>query len=349
MSFSSVCISLKEKGQRLRQKYHERQSMNLNEMKEFLTKDLRNIQSEHKALFLREFLSICLAKKFNDFLTTFCMSVDINVCESIMERKKSCKFSEQLKVEQNIIEGIESRNSLSFIEDGIIKLWPKRLLLRLICLYSLCYSGISNKDLHNLIRLYSQSYGFQSILTFFNLKKIGIIFETSNQFNFVTSSIVPKLPAYQNASSNAAFPSESIKKFRHVTKKFNLIPLLETENYSVRTPSDCGYVFGGAYSPFVCKMVDTFLELKTFSQIDEWCKQTLCKLQPSIIPNQHNGRSLSLKSKRIQIVLFIGGATYAEISALRFLSKQRAMPILIMATNITNGSKFCQTLESKSF
>lgn len=54
MSFSSVCISLKEKGQKLRQKYHERQSMNLNEMKEFLTKDLRNMQSEHKALFLRK-------------------------------------------------------------------------------------------------------------------------------------------------------------------------------------------------------------------------------------------------------------------------------------------------------
>src|SRR5699024_6700722 len=106
---------------------------------------------------------------------------DINVCEAIMERKKSCKFSDQLKVEQNLIEGVESRASLNFIEDGIIKLYPKPLMLRLICLYSICYSGISSKDLHNLIKLYSQSYGFQSILTFFNLKKIGIIFETSNQ------------------------------------------------------------------------------------------------------------------------------------------------------------------------
>jgi len=53
-SFSSVCITLKEKGQKLRQRYHERQSMNLTEMKEFLAKDLRSIQSEHKALFLRE-------------------------------------------------------------------------------------------------------------------------------------------------------------------------------------------------------------------------------------------------------------------------------------------------------
>ena len=266
-----------------------------------------------------------------------------------MEQKKSCKFSEQLKVEQNLIEGIESRASLNFIEDGIIKRLPSTLMLRLICLYSLCYSGISNKDLHHLIKLYSQSYGFQNLLTFFNLKKIGIIFETSNQFNFVTSSSTQKSTAYQNTSPSASSPSESIRKFRHITKKYQLIPLLETESYSVRTPTDCGYVFGGAYFPYACKLVGTFLELNTFPQMEEWCKQTLCKLQPSLIPNQHNGRSLSVKSKRIQMVLLLGGVSYAEISAFRLLSRQKGIPILIMATSITNGSTFLQTLSSKSF
>lgn len=56
MSFSSVCISLKDKGQKLRQKYNERQSMNISEMKDFLANELRNIQSEHKTLFSRKFL-----------------------------------------------------------------------------------------------------------------------------------------------------------------------------------------------------------------------------------------------------------------------------------------------------
>lgn len=266
-----------------------------------------------------------------------------------MERKKLYKFSEQLKVEQNLIEGIESRNSLNLIEDGVLRLYPKNIMLRLICLYSICYSGISNKDLHNLIKLYCQSYGYQNILTFFNLKKIGIIFETLNQFNFVTSSSTPKLGPYQNSSSMGISPSENIKKFRHVTKKFNLIPLLDTECYNVRTPSDCGYVFGGAYYPYVCKLVSTLFELKSVSQLEEWCKQTLCKLQPALIPNQHNGRALAMKSNRIQVVLFLGGITYAEVSALRFLSQQKGIPILILTTCITNGTSFLETLSLKSF
>ncbi|KAJ6221161.1 hypothetical protein RDWZM_006973 [Blomia tropicalis] len=330
-SFSSVCVSLKEKGQRLRQKYHERQSMNLNEMKEFLNKDLKNIQSEHKALFLH-----------------------INICEKIMERKKQTKFSDQLKMEQNIIEGIESRSVLNFIEDGIIKLYPKMLMLRLICLYSICYGGFSTRDLNHLMKLFGQSYGFDCILWLFNLKKIGIIFETTNQFNFnvtsptITSSISSTIPKLVQQSSSSS-PSETIRKFRHNTKKFNLIPLLETESYNIRAPTDCGYVFGGAYYPFVCKLLDSFFNLQSMSQIDDWSRQSNCKLQPSLIPNQHNGRSLSSKNKRIQLVLFVGGVTYAEVSALRFLSRQKEIPILIMTTSICNGNNFLNSFMKKSF
>lgn len=267
-----------------------------------------------------------------------------------MKRKKIQNFSEHLRVERNLIEGIESRGSLNFIEDGIIKQWPKSCMLRLICLYSICHSGISHKELHSLIRYYTQSYGYQHIITFNNLKKLGIIFESTNQFNFVTPS-TQKLMPYQTSIQSAATTttSESIKKFRHVIKKFNLIPLLENECYNIRTPSDCGYVFAGAYFPFVCKLVQNFFELKSHSQMEDYCKHSQCKQQPSIIPNQFTGRDLQTKTKRIQIVLFVGGVTYAEVSALRFLSKQKSIPILILTTSIINGNTFLQTLFTKSF
>ena len=53
--FSSVCSTLKEKGQKLRQKSYERQTINLSEMKNFLRKEISNLQSEHKLLFSRKF------------------------------------------------------------------------------------------------------------------------------------------------------------------------------------------------------------------------------------------------------------------------------------------------------
>ena len=71
MSFSSVCVFLKEKGQFLRRKYHDRQKMNLAEMKDFLTNDLKNYQSENKALFMRKFFT---------FLLSFSLSFPLSFC-----------------------------------------------------------------------------------------------------------------------------------------------------------------------------------------------------------------------------------------------------------------------------
>ncbi|KAH7643688.1 vacuolar protein-sorting protein-like protein [Dermatophagoides farinae] len=323
--FSSVCSTLKEKGQKLRQKSYERQTMNLSEMKNFLTKEISNLQSEHKLLFSH-----------------------LTICESIMEKKKLTKFSDQLRIEQNMIEGIESRTAMNFIEDGIIKLLPETQMLRLICLYSICYSGISNKELNNLIRLYTQSYGHHHITTFYYLKKIGILYESTNQFNLIASSTAQKLAATTLPLVSSS-TSETIKKFRHIVKKSNLIPLLETEHYNPRVPTDCGYVYGGSYCPYICKLMQNFFDTKNLSQIEEWCKQNHCKLQPNLLPNQHVGRDWQSKAKRIQMILFAGGITYAEISSLRFLSKQISIPIIIMASSIINGNTFLRLFSDKLF
>lgn len=70
MSFSSVCVSLKEKGQKLRQKCSERESMSLTEIKNFIqSNELRTIQSEHKALFLRKCLAHHCSLAINHFGT----------------------------------------------------------------------------------------------------------------------------------------------------------------------------------------------------------------------------------------------------------------------------------------
>lgn len=354
MSFSSVCVALKDKGQFLRRKYHDRQKMNLAEMKDFLTHDLKNYQSENKALFMRE--SFCTVSIRALPLISFHASrrpltTDINICESIMEHKKAHRFSEQLKVEQNLVEGIESRAALAFIEDGIVKGLPKLTVLRLVCLYSVCSAGISNRDLHALVKLFTQAYGHDSILTFHNLKKLCVLFETSSQFNFSVGAT----PSLKGMVSSAPAPvsagtvgSENIKKFRQLTKRFKLIPLLQTDAYDVRKPTDCGYVFGGAYLPLTAKLVDTFLEVRAVAGLDEWGRTVGAKMQPLLVPTQLDGRQLTGAANRLVIVLLVGGVTFAEVSALRFLARQRGVPVLVMATSLTNGDSFLEMVATKS-
>ncbi|CAG2123345.1 unnamed protein product, partial [Medioppia subpectinata] len=126
-----------------------------------------------------------------------------------MDRKKAINFAEQLTVERNLVEGFDPKACLQFIEEGIIRQLGPIVSLRLICLYSITQSGIASKDYKNLVKLYLQSYGHNHIITFFNLKKLGIIVE--------------------NMGSNISNPlmlrsNESIRKFRQTVKKLNLIP-----------------------------------------------------------------------------------------------------------------------------
>ncbi|UXI16031.1 hypothetical protein NH340_JMT01974 [Sarcoptes scabiei] len=254
-SFSAVCAMLKEKGQKLRQKSFDRQSMSLSEMQQFLRKEMNNLQSEHKLLFSH-----------------------LTICEKVMAEKKLTKFSEKIRVEQSMIEGNDPKQSIQFIENGTIRLisWPQTL--RLICLYSICYSGITTKELDNFIRLFTQ-----------------------NQ-----------------------------------------------ENYDSKIPIDCGYVFGGCYYPYCCRLLQNLFDsTKSLTQVEEFCRQFHCRLQPSLIPNRHQGRDWQRKSKRIQLILFVGGVTYAEVSAIRFISKQIDLPISIMATSITNGNLFLDSIAQK--
>ncbi|CAN0388709.1 unnamed protein product [Ectocarpus sp. 8 AP-2014] len=52
------------------------------------------------------------------------------------------------------------------------------------------------------------------------------------------------------------------------------------------------------------------------------------------------------QKRKVMLVYFIGGVTYMEIAALRFLNAQREFPfeIVTATTKITNGEEFLETL-----
>ncbi len=57
-AFSSVFLSLKEKGQKIREKYNKSHEMNITAMKEFVANELKDLQSQHRSLCLREFYQL---------------------------------------------------------------------------------------------------------------------------------------------------------------------------------------------------------------------------------------------------------------------------------------------------
>lgn len=245
-----------------------------------------------------------------------------------MERKRDCEFSEQLRIEKNLVEGVNIKESLAFIEDHIMRQLSPTTSLRLISLLSLTQDGIHKKDFKNLITLYAQSYGSQHIISFHNLKKLGILHEQTNSFSAST-------PTSSGTLTNKVNVSKLLRRsqFRNVAKKFNLIPS-GNESYDVKNPIDASYVFGGCYIPLITRLVDLLLINKSIN--DDMLKllqgEFACK------------KSETSVSSNVFLVYFIGGVTFAEISSLRYLAKRNGLQILIASTSIVNGNSFAKCL-----
>lgn len=263
--------------------------------------------------------------------------LDISACEVIMEQKKQSKFADQMRIEQNIIEGIDYKESQNFLEENIIQQTSPSILLRLMSLYSHTQDGLNASTYKNLLTLFLQSFGHEHIITLFNLKKLGLFTEYNQNVNLTVQSPNNSL----NSSGFAKVTSviSSNKKFRSLVKRLNLIPQI-TDSYDVRNPPDSGYVFGGTYIPVVCRLVE-ILALKSMS--DDLIKY-ISGDYASSNRNEQTLTSLSQQANQTLLVYFIGGVTYAEISALRFLAKQKNIKILIATTNVINGNNFMENL-----
>lgn len=78
-------------------------------------------------------------------------------------------------------------------------------------------------------------------------------------------------------------------------------------------------------------------------------KNELSSLPGATLSNDIPGRAMKQLKRSLILVFFIGGVTYGEITALRWISKKYNKEIIIATTNITTGNHLLsQTMISNS-
>uniref|UniRef100_A0A8B9E6R2 Vacuolar protein sorting-associated protein 33B n=1 Tax=Anser cygnoides TaxID=8845 RepID=A0A8B9E6R2_ANSCY len=233
--FSSVFGFLSQKSRNLQAQYDRRRGMDIKQMKNFVSQELKGLKQEHRLL-----------------------SLHIGACESIMKKKTKQDFQEMIKAEHSLLEGFDIRESTSFIEEHIDRQVSPIESLRLMCLLSITENGLNPKDYRSLKTQYLQSYGPEHLLTFHNLKRIGLLTEqAAGETLTAVESRVSKLVTDRAAGKiTDAFNSLARKSnFRAISKKLGLIPRLDGE-YDLKMPRDMAYVFSGAYTPLSCKIIE---------------------------------------------------------------------------------------------
>ncbi|KAI1235308.1 hypothetical protein IHE44_0002951 [Lamprotornis superbus] len=176
--FSSMFGFLSQKSRNLQAQYDRRRGMDIKQMKDFVSQELKGLKQEHRLLSLP------------------------------------------------LLEGFDIRESTSFIEEHIDRQVSPIESLRLMCLLSITENGLVPKDYRSLKTQYLQSYGPEHLLTFHNLKRIGLLMEQSaGETLTAVESKVSKLVTDRAAGKiTDAFNSLARKSnFRAISKKLGLV------------------------------------------------------------------------------------------------------------------------------
>ncbi|KAG5519157.1 hypothetical protein PMAC_002245 [Pneumocystis sp. 'macacae'] len=234
----------------------------------------------------------------------------IALTEDIMNITSSETFLKILEIQQNLISSINnSRNSL--IEELLSKNVPITTILRLLCLESIVFGGIQLKDLENLKK---------------ELIHTGLL--CPRAFN-------------------------SYKTYNSINKAFRLI----VNEVNEQNPNDISYVYSG-YAPLSVRIVQCVIQKhllkpnfkqKNSSSSWEGFEDSLKMLKGQLFDEtQEEDNQIKLAKaheKKTTIVFFLGGCTFTEIAALRFIAEQEknSREIIIITTSIINGNTIVES------
>ncbi|XP_016084729.1 vacuolar protein sorting-associated protein 33A [Sinocyclocheilus grahami] len=236
-----------------------------------------------------------------------------SIAELIKDITISEDFFDSLTVEQEFMTGVDTDKASTYIEDCIAQKDPLIKILRLVCMQSVCNNGLKQKVLDYYKKEILQTYGYKHILTLKNLEKVGLLKPQSTMRN--------------------NYPT--IRK----TLK------LWMEDANEQNPNDISYVYSG-YAPLSVRLTQV-LARPGWRSIEEVLKMLP---GPHFEERQQVPTGLHKKRQpgenRTTLVFFLGGVTYAEIAALRFLShmEDSGTEYIIATTKLINGTSWVKSL-----
>ncbi|KAK5834677.1 vacuolar protein-sorting-associated protein 33 homolog [Gossypium arboreum] len=251
------------------------------------------------------------------------MTRHINLAQHLSTFTSKPSFLAKLDMEHTIIEASSYDICFDYIEEMIHKQEPLVNVLRLLILFSVTNSGLPKKHFDYLRRELLHSYGFEHMATLNNLEKAGLLKKQESKSNWLT-----------------------------VKRALQLV----VEDTDTANPNDIAYVFSG-YAPLSIRLVQHAVRsgwrameeiLKLLPGPHTETKRLGFASSPSFATLQgaSNGLDKIADGRRcLVLVVFVGGVTFAEIAALRFLSAQEGMAydLIIGTTKMVNGHSLVET------
>lgn len=323
-NFARVGPILNQVAHRLQSDYEGRHNRGINELREFVNK-LPGFQQEHQSLGLHT-----------------------NLADDMIKHTRSEMFNKELEVQQNLVGGGDPSYQHDNIEELIARDAPIATILRLLCLESTVAGGLKPRDLETFKRQILHAYGYQHLLTLHALDKMELLQARSG-----ANALLLPVGGAQGGSGTKT-------NYSYMRKELRLI----IDEYNEADPEDIAYVYSG-YAPLSVRLVQCILQKPYL--------QTLHKSPLPLTPSSTGWQGFEdiLKSAKgptfnitqrpsdekaakaqaalngaagwkTVFIMFLGGITFTEIAALRFVNKKleeagQRRKLVICTTGIISG------------
>ncbi|KAM0819303.1 putative Vacuolar protein sorting-associated protein 33A [Seiridium cardinale] len=291
------------------------------------------------------------------------LKIHTGLAEEIMKHTRADQFSRLLEVQQNLAAGADPSSQFDAIEELIARDTPLPEVLRLVCIYSCISGGIKSKEFDYFRRLILEGYGYQHLLTLNNLEKLQLFLSRSSPM----AGMIP-MPGSGTATGTKT-------NYTYLRKQLCLI----VDEVNEHDPNDIAYVYSG-YAPLSIRLVQCILQKQYLLSItrssgatgagavtnsgaqgwrgfDEAAKHA----RGPTFDEVQKGEDKAVKArallsgggdKKTVFVVFVGGITFTEIAALRFIAKKEEARrnIVICTTSILSGNRMMDAaIEKESF
>ncbi|CAI6001439.1 unnamed protein product [Closterium sp. NIES-64] len=234
-------------------------------------------------------------------------------------------FGALISTEQAILEARSIDSACEYIEDAMAQGHPMSTVLRLLSLVSLTNGGIPKARFDHLRREFLQAYGFLHVFSLDNFERAGLIKRQEGRSTWVA-----------------------------VKRSLRLI----VDDDDDANPRDIAFTFSG-YAPLSVRLLQQAIQPGGWRAMDEVTKTATgptFEWEQSPDGTTHRDvtnrtpsamrRGPSESVPRLVAAVFLGGVTFAEVAALRFLSMQDSAitSFLIITTNIVSGNSLLQPL-----
>lgn len=261
------------------------------------------------------------------------LKIHTGLAEEIMKYTRTEEFSRLLEVQQNLAAGADPSSQFDVIEELIARDTPLPQILRLVCIYSCISGGIKAKEFDQFRRLILEGYGYQHLLTLNNLEKLQLFLSRSSPM----AGMIPM------AGSGA--PTGTKTNYTYLRKQLRLI----VDEVNEHDPNDIAYVYSG-YAPLSIRLVQCILQKQYLLSITRgngntgagvvggsgapgWrgFDEAVKHARGPAFDELQKGEDKAVKArallsgggdKKTVFVVFVGGVTFTEIAALRFIAKK---------------------------